>query len=198
MRRHLTEAQKATIAVEALPLYEAAARERQGRRTDLDTNPNLRQNFAEGWAAESAAEAAGTNKQYVKDAKRIKDDLPLVYELMREGELNIPAAREVEKILDTETQDAIVDELVAGTLKRHTTAKKDCYVDVPRMAPPRAAKHRECCRGHSAELTRKKMLKTDALRARGSSSQASAHPFCRGYAPYRAIVTLSAEYLTFS
>lgn len=116
MRRHLTESQKATIAVEALPLYEAAARQRQL------AGVHLPQNFAEGReAAEAAAEAAGTNKQYVKDAKRMKDDLPFVYELMREGEMNIPAAREVEKISDTETQDTIVDELVAGTLTRHST-----------------------------------------------------------------------------
>jgi len=108
MRRHLTEGQKATIAVEALPLYEAAARERQGRRTDLNANPDFGQNFAQSRAAEEAAEAAGTNPRYVSDAKRMKDDLPLVYELIREGELNIPAAREVEKIPVSDIQVAML------------------------------------------------------------------------------------------
>jgi len=121
MRRHLTEAQKATIAVEALPLYEAAARERQGRRTDLDANPDFVENFPQSRSVVQAAEAAGTNARYVSGAKRIKTDLPLVYELMREGLLNIPAAREVEKIPVSDIQDTIVDELVAGTLKRHST-----------------------------------------------------------------------------
>jgi len=39
------------------------------------------------------------------------------------------------------------------------TATKDCYVDLPRMAPPRAANHRKGCGGHSEEVARKKMLK---------------------------------------
>jgi len=216
MRRHLTEAQKATIAVEALPLYEAAARERQGRRTDLDadTNPDFAVNLQQSRAAEEAAAAAGSSAKYVYDAKRMKDDLPFVYELMREGELNIPAAREVEKIPDTETQDTIVDELVAGTLKRHSTlsreedqslpefapeenqnahyagvndprardsvvgasAQNSFYVNVGKTAPPRAANHRKCCRGHSKERARKKMPKTDGLRARRRASQALASP----------------------
>jgi hypothetical protein len=36
-RRHLTDGQRAMIAVGALPLFEAEARERQGKRTDLQT-----------------------------------------------------------------------------------------------------------------------------------------------------------------
>ncbi len=87
MRRHLTEAQKATIAVEAVPLYEAAAKARQGNRNDLTLlgTGNIRENFPQCKATEQAAEAAGTNHRYVSDAKRMKDDLPFVYELMREG-----------------------------------------------------------------------------------------------------------------
>lgn len=34
-RRHLTASQRAAVAVDVLPMYEAEARERQGARTDI-------------------------------------------------------------------------------------------------------------------------------------------------------------------
>ncbi|MGH3403219.1 MAG: ParB/RepB/Spo0J family partition protein [Streptosporangiaceae bacterium] len=37
-RRHLTSAQRKQLALDLLPMYQAEARERQGRRTDLEDN----------------------------------------------------------------------------------------------------------------------------------------------------------------
>jgi hypothetical protein len=70
-RRHLTSSQKATIALEALPFFEAEARKRilKGRN-----DPS--QKFDQGRAAEKTAEIVGTNRQYVSDAKAIKEASP--------------------------------------------------------------------------------------------------------------------------
>jgi hypothetical protein len=90
-RRHLTCKDKAIIAVESLPLYEAEAAERQkqGRGSDgsggRGHKKNLPQQIGEGFSNEKtekpkklkshegeavakAAKAAGTNRQYVADA----------------------------------------------------------------------------------------------------------------------------------
>ena len=88
-RRHLEPGQRAAIAAEALPLFEAEAKERQGRRTDLhqivDGSP--------GQALEQAAEAFDTNRQYVSDAKRMRTEAPEVFARIKSGELSIPEAK---------------------------------------------------------------------------------------------------------
>jgi hypothetical protein len=46
-----------------------------------------------GKAAEGAAKIAGTNRQYVADAKRLKEKAPDLFERVKQGRLRIPQAR---------------------------------------------------------------------------------------------------------
>jgi len=62
--------EKAHKVVEAVE-----ARERQGTRTDL-TSANYLAEVDSGPSASHAAELLGTNKQYVSDAKRLKQEQP--------------------------------------------------------------------------------------------------------------------------
>jgi N6-adenosine-specific RNA methylase IME4 len=89
-RRHLTASQKAILALEVLPLLEQEAKERQGTRTDLV------QIFAPsdgGKSRDKAAILAGTNRQYVSDAKKIQQESPQLLDKVRTGELTIPEAK---------------------------------------------------------------------------------------------------------
>lgn len=102
-RRHLTASQKAAIATDVLPLLEKEARERQielaGSRPN--SSPYLTQKIAEGAKGESrdqAAKIVGTNRQYVSDAKRIKNEAPEVFNMMKTGEVNINRARQMSEM----------------------------------------------------------------------------------------------------
>ena len=97
-RRHLTSSQQSTIAVDALPIYEAEARERQKGGQGGILLPQMFEEANNGEAAELAAKDFGTNKQYVYDAKKIKEDSPDLFEKVKAGELTIPQAkREITK-----------------------------------------------------------------------------------------------------
>jgi len=110
-RRHLSSSQKATVAMDVLPMLEAEAKERQraagergneGGRGNAKTLPQL---IGEGFeepreqhtneAVQQAAQLVGTNRQYVSDAKRLRDEAPELLERVRSGELTIPQAKEV-------------------------------------------------------------------------------------------------------
>jgi len=105
-RRHLTASQRAAVAIEALPMFEAEAakrRERIGREAaERQHHPDRVVQTVEQPSAlnrrtpaavEQAAKAAGTNRQYVSDAKAIKAEAPDVFEQVRSGELTIPKAK---------------------------------------------------------------------------------------------------------
>ncbi len=101
-RRHLTTGQKAMVAVDALPLLEAEARERQSTMArkgyedpdqpeqvcaDLHTPPA-------GRSTDKAAEAAGTSGRAVAQAKRVTTQAPDLAEQVRAGGLSLNAAEE--------------------------------------------------------------------------------------------------------
>lgn len=94
-RRHLDSSQRAAVAVEVLPLLEEEARARQGQRNDLTpTSVNsLTEVHRPQRATQEAAEIFHTNRQYVSDAKKIKEDAPDLFEQVRNGEVNIPEAK---------------------------------------------------------------------------------------------------------
>jgi N6-adenosine-specific RNA methylase IME4 len=103
-RRHLTPSQAAACAVEALPALELEAKKRQkaqgecGKRGGRGRKKKtLTQKIGEGLHAnESADQAAAlfcTNRQYVSDAKRIKDQAPALFEALKAGEKTMPQAR---------------------------------------------------------------------------------------------------------
>lgn len=94
-RRHLTVGQKAMIALEVLPLYEAEARLRQGTRSDLGGNFQADLPESSTWdrqSRERAAEAVGVSGRAVAQAKRIAEHAPELVGQVKAGEISLNAA----------------------------------------------------------------------------------------------------------
>ena len=90
-RRHLTDAQKAVLALDILPHMEDRAKERQLATLKQNAVPE-RIPERDGDARDQAAKMVGTNPRYVSDAKRIAKEAPELVEKMRSGQLTVPAA----------------------------------------------------------------------------------------------------------
>jgi len=90
-RRHLKADQRAAIAVELMPAFEAQAKEMQGARTDLDTN-NIGAKLPQSKpvrapkASENAAKELHVSGRYVSDMKKIKQDDPETFNAIKSGE----------------------------------------------------------------------------------------------------------------
>lgn len=106
-RRHLNSSQKALLGAEILPMLEAEAKERQ-RNSIKERDESGRaipvvQKIEQldvpheriPASVEQAAQMVGTNRQYVSDAKKLRDEAPELLERVRSGELTIPQAKEV-------------------------------------------------------------------------------------------------------
>jgi hypothetical protein len=105
-RRHLTDGQRAMIAVDALPLFEAEA---QDRRCELGREAAERQHHPERVVAnlprpsdlksrDRAAAATGVSGRTVQTAKAIKEKAPDVADRLRAGKGSVHgAAKEVER-----------------------------------------------------------------------------------------------------
>lgn len=92
-RRHLTQSQKAMIATDALPMFEAEAKERQrasGHRGGVV--PARLPEPLKGEAREQAAAAVGVSPRYVQDAKRIANQRPDLAQEVRAGTKTLPQA----------------------------------------------------------------------------------------------------------
>lgn len=99
-RRNLTPSQKAAIATEALPLFEAEAAQRKKELSGTRSNPGVKKEVPEkipgperADARDHAAAAVGVNPRYVSDAKAIKESAPEVFEKVKSGEMSIPEAK---------------------------------------------------------------------------------------------------------
>ncbi|MBX5463690.1 MAG: hypothetical protein IRZ28_21715 [Steroidobacteraceae bacterium] len=94
-RRHLTEGQKAALALELLPHLEARARERQLATLKQNTDPEIipERREPEGESREQAARMVGTNPRYVSDAKKLAQESPELFAKVKTGNLSIPAAK---------------------------------------------------------------------------------------------------------
>jgi len=127
-RRHLTPAQRAAIAVEVLPLYEADAKRRQrelaGTRrtagvTDLGAIvPQPPQDAATPAArapkaSERAAQKMHVSARYVAATKRIKAEAPAVLEEMRRGVLTVPEATKLARMSE-QSRAALLERLQTG------------------------------------------------------------------------------------
>jgi len=127
-RRHLTPAQRAAIAVEVLPLYEADAKRRQRelagvRRAagagDLGAivpqppqdaaTPALRAPKA----SERAAVKMHVSARYVAATKRIKAEAPAVLEEMRRGVLTVPEGTKLARMSE-QSRTALLERLHTG------------------------------------------------------------------------------------
>jgi len=93
-RRQLTKSQAAAVAVEAEALFSIEAKDRML----AGIAPDPTQIIGEGSSHqnESAAKAGdmlGVNRQYVSDAKKLRDEAPETYERVKAGKLNIQQAK---------------------------------------------------------------------------------------------------------
>lgn len=129
-RRHLSSSQKATVAMDVLPMLEAEAEERLvrlGREAALKQHGRVTQLIGEpideprerhaSEAVQQAAQMVGTNRQYVSDAKRLRDEAPELLERVRSGELTIPQAKTEMKRAEVKQrlEDIVVREVEAPT-----------------------------------------------------------------------------------
>ncbi len=95
-RRHMDATQKAVVAYEALPLFEAEAKKRQkkhgGTAPGKQNTGGKNSTSVYGKAREQAAKTTGANAHYVADVKRIADKLPDLLPKMKAGEVTMTEA----------------------------------------------------------------------------------------------------------
>lgn len=106
-RRHLSASQRAVVALEALPLFEREARDRQialaGTRPNLspqmdqggypDSIENPIQTIHTGKSTEQVGKAFNVGKSYVADAKAIATKAPELLDSIKSGEKTITQAK---------------------------------------------------------------------------------------------------------
>jgi len=139
-RRHLTESQKAVLAVELLPYIEKEARERQIKAGSLggrgikkgsekynekvsqlqeqiiennekeNLEQKIAQGFSQGRASEIVARLVDTNREYVKAAKRLSLQAPEVLEVVKEGKVNIMQAKKIAN-LPEELRETVIEKI---------------------------------------------------------------------------------------
>jgi len=91
-RRHLSSSQKAVIALEALPMIEAEAKERQKLsegRGKKGSQKIEHLNSDKGKSTQQAAKLFDTNRQYVSAVKKIKETSPEKLDSIKRGERTI-------------------------------------------------------------------------------------------------------------
>lgn len=116
-RRHLEPGQRAAIAAEALPMFEAEAKSRQGARTDLQER--IPESEPGRQARDDAAEQFEVNPHYISDAKRLKEQAPGAFARLKAGEITIPEAkREAAGFVLPEREQASPEERAYYSLSR--------------------------------------------------------------------------------
>ena len=176
-RRHLTESQKAALAVELLPYIEKEAKERQikagesggkygvlgGRGikkgsgeynekvsqfneqdnqelkdlnkntdNDSDTSGNGKKPLGgkfpprglnRGRSTEIAAKLVDSNQKYVKTAKKLSQQAPEVFDVVKEGKINIMQAKKIAE-LPEEVRKSVVEKVKDNTDNKNKTVEK--------------------------------------------------------------------------
>lgn len=107
-RRHLTQSQAAALSVNALPMLEAEAKKRQGERTDLTSGQSCPDVNRPHRARDDAAKLFGTNPRYVSDAKKLKNEVPDLFNEVASGKMTIPEARKQVRRIEIDKERAEV------------------------------------------------------------------------------------------
>lgn len=132
-RRHLTDAQKAVLALDILPHLEAQARERQlstlKQNADVERIPQR----DDGKSRDQAAARVQVNPRYVSDAKRLQAEAPELVLKLRDGSLTVPAAMRELKERHRETRRAENQQAVdsAPSLDQATGLFSTILIDPP-------------------------------------------------------------------
>jgi len=93
-RRHLSTSQRAMIAAESLPMYEAEAKERQreSNRARASENPEVANLPSRRKARDEAAKSAGVSPRAVQTAKKVAKESPALAEEVKQGKKSLNAA----------------------------------------------------------------------------------------------------------
>lgn len=103
-RRHLSTSQRAAIAAEMLPLFEAEARKRQATSTGGAT-PQLKENLPEAvQARDEAGRLLDVSGRSVSEAKAIREAAPEVFERVKAGDISVNLAAQVAELPKEERQ----------------------------------------------------------------------------------------------
>ena len=116
-RRHLSASQRAALAVELLPRFEAEARERQRGGQGGKMLPGLIPE-AKGEAREKVAHLTHVDPTYVSSAKRLSQEHPELFRSVRAGGLSLTDAKLRVKQDRREETIKLNRELKAGPLPR--------------------------------------------------------------------------------
>ncbi len=120
-RRHLTSSQKATLAVELLPMLEKEAAQRKGGRPSKSKKHPQKIAEVFGEAREQAARISGTNRQYVSDAKKIKIGFSKVFKYVKDGTLTLKEAKQLIQF-EKPLQMLVIERIVKGKVNNFKTA----------------------------------------------------------------------------
>jgi hypothetical protein len=134
-RRQLSASQRAAVAVQALPMLEAEAKERMLKGKKSDPTAKMPEG-AKGESREKAAAVANVSPRYVSDAKKIKEQSPEVFAQVESGEKTIPQAKRqlfgggeviAEEVVEARAAEAEKDSEKLWTLKStwRSAGKKD-------------------------------------------------------------------------
>jgi len=94
-RRHLTSSQRAAISLDALEMLEEEARDRMRQGAEATNTGSQKIDTPDkGRASEHAASLFNTNRQYVSDAKKLRDKAPDLLDEVRRGRRSIPDAKD--------------------------------------------------------------------------------------------------------
>lgn len=133
-RRHLDSSQKAVIALEVEKALAVEARANMVQGGEARAQGLQKIENPATHAAEEAARMVGTNRQYVSDAKRIAATAPDVLEVVRNGHVNIPAAKQIAQLPEA-SRAPILDRLVAGKVKDVKDEVRAARAALPRPTP---------------------------------------------------------------
>ena len=125
-RRHLSTSQKATLAVNLKPMFEAQAKERMVAKQNNESGKAARANLPEqteqvkGRARDQAAAAVGVSGRIVQDAEHVKRQAPEVFEEVKAGRMTVNAAKQEVKQREEKKEE---------TEEKETGKEKQVYVD---------------------------------------------------------------------
>lgn len=93
-RRHLDATQKAAVAVEALPFFEAEAKKRQLATLKQNvTDKAILPERDQGQARDHAAKLTGVSARYVSEMKSLKESNPEIFDECKAGIKTLPEAK---------------------------------------------------------------------------------------------------------
>jgi hypothetical protein len=116
-RRHLTTGQKAAIAVESVPFFEAEAHARQAAAGRGEAGPG-----EPGEAVQHAAATVGVSASSVRRAKAVKKTSKRAFDAMKSGEASVNAATELAR---KEAAEESMDEASMKLRAEHLEAVRE-------------------------------------------------------------------------